>query len=165
MRVRVKVRAKVKGKVKVRAKVKGKVKTTSREQGAGRAIDGASQRWYVATGSRTPDLSPRLVSGSHVLNEGLTSIASPGKVKLFVTVEDSTAPSEVVAFLDGARLPLTLELGTGARGTYSVEVDEAAGCRSYRFELTAANNAVERYPAAGVFRTYGDGGCTESWQP
>jgi hypothetical protein len=115
--------------------------------------------WTQDLGGVAAGTPPALVDGTHLLFPAgqttfLANHHAPGKPAAAVTL-----------VLDGARLPLTLQLGTAERGTWSTARARGAACRSYHFEAVDASGLGWRYPAHGALRTTGEGGCGETFAP
>lgn len=56
------------------------------------------------------------------------------------------APQSSEIILDGVATHLTLELGSAAKGTYTLNVPKGDGCMNYYFEFTDGDGAQWRYP-------------------
>ena len=102
---------------------------------------------------------PPLVDGSHLFypSQSTTTFAT--------TFTSSGPPKSVSVVIDGVPTPLTLTLGNATRGHWAAQTARANACRSYSFEAVDAQGVTWRYPAHGVLRTTGEGGCTESFSP
>jgi hypothetical protein len=75
------------------------------------------------------------------------------------------AAQSVRVVIDGVVSTMAVDLGTASRGTWFVLTPRGTACRSYYFLATEASGTTWRYPAAGVFRTRGEAGCTEEYVP
>ncbi len=111
--------------------------------------------WTQNFGGAAIGSAPPLVDGAHVF-AGTT-------IRFLANVHDVDPPRSVVLLVDGARVQMTLELGTRASGTYAVVQARGMACRSYAFELVAASGVAYRHPARGYFRTAGEGRCRDEW--
>lgn len=116
---------------------------------------GYAQRYWVQDfGGRNPEVQPPVVSASHAfLENGLTSFL------LNYFDSSAAAPQEIMLVLDDVQYALDLDTGTGATGSYRVDVDSVSGCRSYYFLVKAADGTCSRYPGASHFYTYLEGDC------
>lgn len=130
------------------------------ELGVGHAVI-LSHYWVQDYGVRTFAVTSPIASGSHI-------IPASGQIRFMVNVDDpaGTAPPQSVSlFLNGVSQTMPLHMGTADRGTYGLTVPTATACRSYYFRVVAANGQIWRYPASGEYRTFGEGGCTQDYQP
>lgn len=129
--------------------------------GVGRASPSTSAYgpyWTQDFGGAAATPAPPLVDGSHLFY--------PSQSTTFAaTFASSNPPMSVSVVIDGATTPLSLALGTPTSGHWAVRTDTAGACRSYYFEAVDAQGVTWRYPAHGVLRTTGEGGCTESFSP
>jgi hypothetical protein len=124
-----------------------------REIGTGYAQN-SPDYWVQDFGGRQPDLSPPVVSASHAfLEDGVTSF--------FLNYHDSAgaAPRKIQLVLDNIQYPLDLDTGAEAAGSYRVDMERAAGCRSYFFLAITSDGTCYRYPGTSEFYTYGEGDC------
>jgi Cysteine-rich secretory protein family len=111
--------------------------------------------WTQNFGGARATTVPALVDGAHVF-AGTT-------IRFLANVHGMAPPRSVVLLVDGARVPMSLDLGTQASGTYAVGRARGAACRSYAFELVDASGAAYRHPVRGYFRTAGEGRCLDAW--
>jgi len=111
--------------------------------------------WTQNFGGAGARPAPPLVDGAHVF-AGTT-------IRFLANVHGAAPPRSVVLLVDGVRLPMPVELGTQASGTYAVVQARGTACRSYAFELVDASGAAHRHPVRGYFRTAGEGSCRRDW--
>jgi hypothetical protein len=112
--------------------------------------------WTQDFGGASDAPEPPLVDGSHVF-------VPPDIVFLANWV--GAAPGSLSVVVDGAEVPLALDLGVATRGTWSARMPQGSACRAYHFAALDAAGTPWRYPASGEFRTFGEGSCTEDWRP
>ncbi len=72
-------------------------------------------------------------------------------------------PQSAQVFINGVASPMSVHLGTAARGTYRFQSGSTGACRSYHFVFRDASGATIRYPARGELRTTTEGGCGETY--
>jgi hypothetical protein len=72
-------------------------------------------------------------------------------------------PQSAEVVINGVASPMSVHLGTAARGTYRFQSQSTGACRSYHFNFRDASGATIRYPARGELRTTTEGGCTEMY--
>jgi hypothetical protein len=101
-----------------------------------------------------PVCSP-LTGGSHIFQTAAVSFLA--------TYYDNAAPQSASVVISGIASPMTVYLGTAARGTYRLTSLMGTSCRSYHFEFRNAAGVLQRFPARGELRTTGEGGCTEDY--
>jgi hypothetical protein len=133
--------------------------TRFRASGFGYGTNGTRHYWTQDLAGAVVPAAPAtpLVDGAHVLI-GTTA------TKFLANYRDPAgAARSVTLVLGGARIAMTRDLGTAARGTFAASSGRAAVCRSYHFEAVDSAGRTWRYPAAGEFRTYGEGTCTRNY--
>jgi hypothetical protein len=113
--------------------------------------------WVQDFGGGAPDFLNPLVTGCHFFIE-------TGKTTFLVNYSDSLAPSEINCMIDNQTYPLTLALGSTARGTYSLVQTKASACRRYYFSCTRSGERF-RYPEYGMLITSGEGSCAADYIP
>ena len=139
-----------------------------REMGAGYATGNRSwngslttQTWayWVQDFARgAPDFTSRITAGSHLfLRSGTTTFMAN-----FFDASGKT-PSSATVTVDGAASALAREMGSGSRGTWSVDLPRAAACRGYFFTFTDGDGDLWRYPESGSLMTFNEGGCTQDF--
>lgn len=111
--------------------------------------------WTQDFGDVVPGSAPPLVDGSHIF-------MTTGETLFLATWYAAAAPKQLVVLVDGVASALKVDIGTAAKGTYSVALPRAAGCRSYYFIAIDAANKAYRYPASGVLRTMLEGTCLQN---
>jgi hypothetical protein len=128
--------------------------------GCGYAAGGPYGKYWTQDFGRpsgsTTICSP-IAAGSHI-KQGTS-------INFLVTYYSSTnvAPQSANIVLAGTSVPLSLHLGTAARGTYRLSTPAGAACRSYHFEIRDSAGTLWRYPASGELRTFGEGSCAEDY--
>jgi len=103
--------------------------------------------------------TPKIFSASHIFDH-----TSPTNsiFRFYANFYDTTA-STVTATVTvaGTSYPMTLESGSANKGTYTTaNFTIGNGCRQYFFTING-----ERHPSDGFFDTYGETGCTTSYEP
>ncbi len=134
----------------------------ARELGTGYALDPAAtyrHYWVQDFAGNPPSETPPLVAGSHLLVDGALMFY------LNYDAPSGDPPQSVAVDLGGTMIPMDLELGVGASGTFATVAATPSGCRSYHFEAIDASGELWRYPGSGELRTYGVGGCSEDYTP
>lgn len=101
---------------------------------------------------------PPLVDGTHLL-------AGTTETRFLANYYAAAPAQSVMLVLEGMAVPLAVELGTAAKGTWSVARPRAASCRGYHYVAVDANGLSWRYPAQGELATAGEGGCTVDFTP
>ena len=114
--------------------------------------------WTQDFGGAFAGEAPPLVDGSHFFYPS-------GQVTFLANYQDAAPPRSLTLVLDGASVPLTVTLGTAAAGSFTTSSPASSDCRTYYFEAVDASGASWRFPAAGEFRTYGEGTCSLDWAP
>jgi hypothetical protein len=130
-----------------------------RASGLGYGTNGTRHYWTQDLSGALIPAAPAtpLVDGAHVLI-GTTA------TKFLANYRDAGGPPRSVTLvLNGVRLAMIRDLGTTARGTFAASSARAPGCRSYHFEAVDRLGRTWRYPAAGNFRTYGEGTCVRNY--
>jgi hypothetical protein len=118
-------------------------------------------RYYTQDfGGAAPALpaAPPLVDGTHLLFPA-------GQTTFLANYHAGAAPQSVALVLDGGSQALAVDLGSAARGTWSVSLPRGSACRSYHFLAVDGSGIPWRYPASGEFRTAGEGSCAEDYVP
>jgi len=72
-------------------------------------------------------------------------------------------PQSAHVVINGISSPMSVHLGTAARGTFRFQSPSTGACRSYYFVFREASGSLTRYPSRGELRTTTEGGCTESY--
>jgi hypothetical protein len=132
-----------------------------RALGVGYGYDSTAQYdhyWVQDFGGVAGQTAPRLVDGAHLLR-------GTGQTRFIANYASTTAAASVTLMLDGVSTPMAQDLGTATGGTWFVEVARGTGCRSYYFTAEDTGGGMHRYPAAGQFRTAGEGSCAEEFVP
>jgi hypothetical protein len=103
---------------------------------------------------------PFLVDGTHLFIEG-------GVTSFWANYYDPsiTAPQAARIYVDGQPHDLTLTLGSFFSGTWMLDLPTASDCRSYSFFFVDGYGQEHWYPESGSLRTYGEGACTEDYDP
>jgi hypothetical protein len=117
-------------------------------------------RYYTQDFGRPLTLPPvcsPIPSGSHIFIGGQTIFLAN-----FYS-ETNAAPQSASVVVNGTSIPMSLHLGTAARGTYRYATPTASAGRTYHFEFRDAAGTTWRYPAHGEFMTYLEGGCTDNF--
>jgi hypothetical protein len=130
-----------------------------RGSGFGYATNTSKHYW-------TQDLAGGLVPAvpATPLIDGAHTLIGTTATKFLANYRDAAgAPRSVTLVLNGARIAMMRDLGTATRGTFAASRPRAAVCRSYHFESVDYAGRVWRYPAAGEFRTYGEGACVRNY--
>jgi hypothetical protein len=110
--------------------------------------------WVQDFGGGRPDYFP-VAAGAHLFLES-------GKTTFTASYYDSVLrapPREAAVVVEGVSTPLSLELGSAAKGTYSAAIARGTACRQYYFVFRDANGVNWRYPESASLVTYGEGTC------
>ncbi len=131
-----------------------------RELGCGYAR--GSVQWYYFWvqdfGGGRPDFTNPVVGGFHFF-------IVAGSITFFANYWDSLgAPDEIAVVIDSQTFPMTLAMGSAARGTYSLVQTRGTACRRYYFTCTRGSTTW-RYPEYGVLVTSGEGSCSRDYIP
>ncbi|MBK7860115.1 MAG: CAP domain-containing protein [Archangiaceae bacterium] len=116
--------------------------------------------WTQDFGGLAAPPAPPLVDGTHLLIGNSST--------RFIANFYATAPAQAVkVVIDGVQNSMAVDLGDATRGTWFVLTTRGTACRSYYFLATTSAGLTWRYPAAGAFRTRGEGqaACTEEYLP
>jgi hypothetical protein len=114
--------------------------------------------WVHDFGGGKPDFTNPLVAGCHFFIE-------TGKTTFFVNYYDSlAAPTNMVCTIDNKAYPMTIALGTAAKGTYTLVQTKGTSCRQYYFSCTKGSTSY-RYPEYGFLVTSGEGSCAKDYVP
>jgi len=118
------------------------------EMGAGYAYSPTRRYnhfWTQDFGGGAGDYSP-IPSASHFeINTGKTTFL----LNYFATT--GVNANQVNLILNGASVPMSLQLGAANKGTFFVEITSPLVCQYYSFTVTDANALTLRYPATGDF--------------
>ena len=133
----------------------------SRETGVGWVYSPSSsygQYWTQDFGLGAVDYVTPLAWGSHVFT-------GDGNTTFMANYYSATnqAPQAALVFVDGVPYTMLLRFGTPARGTYSLALPTAAGCRTYYFRFLDATGVYRLFPEGGKLRTTQEGGCAEDY--
>lgn len=79
--------------------------------------------------------------------------------------ESGGSPQSAKVVIGSQEHDLSLLLGQESAGTYALELPSADDCRSYHFLFTDSEGDSWRYPEEGRLVTYGEGGCSECYEP
>jgi hypothetical protein len=123
-----------------------------------------NKKWtYNAASGTSENISP-MVTGSHFF-------PSPGKITFAVNYFNEQdrlirdGPIQYNVVIDGKDYPLNLyneykygDESLNKIGTFTVELDQKDGCRSYHFEFMKSGARAVRYPESGELVTFGEGG-------
>jgi hypothetical protein len=112
--------------------------------------------WTQDFGGASDAAEPPLVDGSHML---------VGAEVVFLANWVGAAPGSLSVVVDGAAVPLALDLGVATRGTWSARLPLGPACRAYHLAAVDAAGTAWRYPASGEFLTFGEGSCASDWRP
>lgn len=127
------------------------------EMGSGFAI-GTGAYWVQDFNGVQLPPQPPVAAASHAMVDA-------GAITFYLNYYDDvgSAPLEVMVVLDGQPQVLELGLGAAGAGTYQAILPSTDGCRDYYFLVTDGTGKRYRYPGAGVFNTYGEGGCASDY--
>ncbi len=114
--------------------------------------------WTQDFGGVAPQPQPPLVDGTHFLS-------GSAQTRFIANYYATTAAQNVSVVIDGLAMTMAVDLGSSSRGTWFVLTSRGTACRSYYFLATTSAGVTWRYPARGVFRTRGEGTCTEEYVP
>lgn len=126
----------------------------ARELGTGNV----GSMWTQDFVSNSPMHAPPVVCATH-------DFIADGMITFLLNYHDSTgkAPALATVNLDGVEHTMAVETGAPASGTYSLLVAKANQCRSYFFYVIDGSGNGWRYPGPGLFKTTGEGGCSEEY--
>lgn len=119
---------------------------------------GCSGNWWTYDSIRdNPNYSAPIPSAGH--DTGL----STGNISFLLNYYDTEGgdPLKVLLSLDGVYIPMNLDIGTGSRGTYRIDIPMASYSRRYFFLTAKADGSLWRYPGSGCYLTGEDGGLTD----
>lgn len=137
--------------------------------GVGHVHDPASQLLYYQSQDfgRPNDLNTAVmctpfIMGSHVFLYNTFPAQDDHFLLDYYAPDPAQSVSVVVC---GVSYPMTLHLGTTAKGTYRFTIPMIDHCRFYHFEATDSVGNPHRYPSHGEFYTYWEGRGTNSLNP